>query len=134
MNIKQLTYGEVEFTTMAETFATINSQYGGMPAAGKFVDLGSGTGKGCLSAALLHPFEQVHGIEILEKLYDSSMQLKAKYEEAMPKICAEHSSYFTSPVPMTFERNDFFQANFYDFDIIFANSTCFTIEMMEALG
>jgi hypothetical protein len=71
MNMKQFTYGEVEFMTMAETFASIESEYGGMPApgTGKFVDLGSGTGKGCLSAALLHPFAQVLGVELLEKLY-----------------------------------------------------------------
>jgi len=37
-----------------------------MPEKGLFYDLGSGTGKGCVGAALSHPFEKVVGVEILE--------------------------------------------------------------------
>jgi hypothetical protein len=51
-----------------------------MPATGKFVDMGSGTGKGCLAAALLHPFDSVVGIELLEKLYEASVTLKETYD------------------------------------------------------
>jgi tRNA G46 methylase TrmB len=58
---------------MEETFASIEEKYGGMAWAKKFVDLGSGTGKGCLSAALLHPFQTVIGIELIPSLYDLSV-------------------------------------------------------------
>ena len=44
--VRSLTYGEVEFITMADCFKAIDETYGGMPATGKFIDLGSGTGKG----------------------------------------------------------------------------------------
>ena len=37
---------------------------------GVFVDLGSGSGKACLAAQLLHPFEKVVGIETIQCLHD----------------------------------------------------------------
>ena len=69
---KQFTYGELEFASFAETFYNIENNYGGIPE-GTFYDLGSGTGKGCLAAALLHPsFEECIGLELLGGLYDVS--------------------------------------------------------------
>lgn len=67
-----LTYGEIEFISIGETFYNIKNNYGGIPS-GPFYDLGSGTGKGNLAAALLHPFEESIGIEILEGLYGVSV-------------------------------------------------------------
>lgn len=40
---------------------------------GAFYDLGSGTGKAVLAAALLHDFDECKGIEIADSLYDVSM-------------------------------------------------------------
>lgn len=49
---------------------------------GLFVDLGSGTGKACVAAALLHPFEKVVGIECMQSLNDMANGVLAKYGEA----------------------------------------------------
>ena len=70
---KHFTYGEIEFKSFAETFYNIENNYGGFPF-GNFYDLGSGTGKGCLAAALLNPsFDNCIGVELLEGLYNVSI-------------------------------------------------------------
>ena len=53
---------------------------------GKFIDLGHGVGKGCLSAAILHPFEKCIGIDIVPKLVERSKMLKKKYLEVFEDI------------------------------------------------
>jgi len=49
---------------------------------GSFLDLGSGVGKASIAAALLHPFEKVYGIEIVECLHARSVEAKDTYETA----------------------------------------------------
>ena len=46
---------------------------------GIFYDLGSGTGKPCVAAAVLHNFDICYGIEILEGLYSMSLDVVASY-------------------------------------------------------
>ena len=78
MTESTLTYGEVDFVSIGETFYNIKNNYGGIPP-GSFYDLGSGTGKGNLAAAILHPFNESIGIEILEGLYKTSVELNETY-------------------------------------------------------
>ena len=78
---KSLVYGEITFESFAIAMQKIRLKYGKpgkgysgdagvlQKPGGVFVDLGSGTGKACLAAALMHPFEQVRGIEVLEGLH-----------------------------------------------------------------
>ena len=105
-----------------------------MPETGVFYDLGSGTGKGVISAALLHPFEKVVGVEILEKLVTASLELVEKYNLLMPAKTEESPELFPTIPPIEIQKNDFFQADFFNADILFLNSTCYTQEMMNALG
>jgi hypothetical protein len=72
---KNLIYGEMYFQELAEIFAYVESNCGGMPSGGAFYDLGSGLGKVALAAALLHRFTRCVGIEILPKLADAAAQL-----------------------------------------------------------
>lgn len=39
-----------------------------------------------MAAALLHPFEKVQGIEYLQKIFQGSQSLKARYIEVLTKI------------------------------------------------
>ena len=94
MSESTLTYGEIEFSSFAEIFYNIKNNYGGIPA-GPFYDLGSGTGKGCLAAALLHPgFEECFGVELLKGLYDVSTQIHQTYVEEMPGLASENPDLF----------------------------------------
>lgn len=45
-----------------------------------FFDLGSGSGKGIFAASMLFPFKKCIGIEILEGLYNISLDMKKEYE------------------------------------------------------
>ena len=86
-----LTYGEVTFETLGLIFEKIKKVYGRpMQGAsgpegvlqnrgGIFYDLGSGTGKGVIGAAILHNFDVCYGIEYLEGLYSLSLDALNAY-------------------------------------------------------
>ncbi len=71
-------YGEIMYRTLAWVFKWIQKT---QDFKGKvFVDLGSGAGKSVLIAGLINrQFEKVVGIEIVQKLYDKSIELKQRY-------------------------------------------------------
>jgi hypothetical protein len=93
LNLKETTlvYGELEYRPLAICFEKIKKKYGRpfigtsgpmgilQEPGGKFYDLGSGLGKGCIAAALLHNFDICYGIEILEGLYSMSLDVVASY-------------------------------------------------------
>ena len=72
------TYGEIEFLTLARVLVWVQKTYKDADEdcthnafnnpGGVFMDLGHGSGKGVLAAALSHPFKSVRGIELLESL------------------------------------------------------------------
>jgi Histone methylation protein DOT1 len=88
-----LVYGEVTYDTLAIVFDKIKNKYGKpyngdsgpdgflQRPGGKFVDLGSGTGKPVFAAAVLHNFELCVGIELLESLYKVSLDLVIAYDK-----------------------------------------------------
>ena len=86
---KNLTYGEIEYKTLSRVFKWIQKFYKDSDPdcwhnafnvpGGIFLDLGHGLGKGILSATLAHQFKYCRGIELLESLYLSSIELKTKY-------------------------------------------------------
>lgn len=96
---------------------------------GKFYDLGSveaiqGVGKGVIGAALLHPFQECIGIELLPELYKLSTRLKEVYQ-----------SHPSSPqVPVSFLEGDIFATDWSDASMILVNSTCFYTEMLERVS
>ena len=75
-NRSTLVYGEITFRSYAIALEKIKNKYGGLQEPGGiFYDLGSGTSKPALSSALLHDFDAVRGIELLEGLYNISVEL-----------------------------------------------------------
>ncbi|CAG9327122.1 unnamed protein product [Blepharisma stoltei] len=129
--LSTLTYGELEFISIGEIFETIKERYGGIKPGGIFYDLGSGTGKGVIAGALLHNFDKCIGIEILEGLYNVSLQLKRVYEETFPSEISTRPDLWDSKIPeIEFTRSDMFTRGWADADFIFANSTCFDSSMM----
>jgi hypothetical protein len=80
-----LVYGEITFETLGVIFEKIRKVYGRpfqgasgpdgvlQKPGGTFYDLGSGTGKGVIGAAILHNFDVCYGIEYLEGLYSLSL-------------------------------------------------------------
>jgi hypothetical protein len=93
MNLRDpnLVYGEVTFETMGLIFEKIKKVYGRpfqgasgsegilQGRGGIFYDLGAGTGKGVIAAAILHNFDVCYGIEYLEGLYSLSLDALNAY-------------------------------------------------------
>lgn len=104
-----LTYGEVEFVSIGEIFETINTRYGNIPSGGVFYDLGSGTGKGVIAGALLHNFDKSVGIEILEGLYNVSVQQKEVYDTQFPEEVKNNPDLFSNIPEVDVVKNDMFQ-------------------------
>ena len=129
-----LTYGEVDFISIGEVFYTIQHRFNSLPKSGVFYDLGSGTGKGVIAAALLGNFTVCKGIELLENLYDISLRLKAQFDDHFPGALERNPDLFQSVPMIEFIHSDFFKADWSDASLIFANSTCFDHEMMERIG
>lgn len=104
-------YGEVMFTPFAELLHLVK------PRSGEIVyDLGCGGGKTVFTFALLYEGIEVHGIELLEPLF----QLCEDRLEAYQKLPGIYKS----------TAIEFHHANILDYDfsnghIIFSNSVCF---------
>jgi len=90
--------------------------------------LGSGTGKGVLTAALIHPFERVVGIELLEDLYAESVKMKAIYD-AVKMPSQSHFDVYMGDI-LQEEVNGF---DWSTADLILMNSACFDQPMIERI-
>lgn len=86
----------------------------------------------------MHQFERCWGIEILESLQNVSIQLKAVYDNYISTVEPEtYQEVFNWPPTAAprFEvvQGDMFVHEWHDSDMVFANSTCFNLEMMEQI-
>jgi hypothetical protein len=88
-----------------------------------------------VAAALLHGFSKCKGIEILQGLYEVSTHLKTAYDSASQDL----TSILPTLTDVEFEHGSFFEvsANKIDWSdaaMVFANSTCFSSEMMRRIA
>lgn len=70
-------YGEIDFHSFSQILKEIRPLF---KPEGKFVDLGSGTGRPCFAMALLSDMKRIVGIEALEQLSEASKQILEQYE------------------------------------------------------
>lgn len=120
-----LVNGEIEF----ESFVNVIGQLR-IPPSAKFVDLGSGSGKAVLAASLLFDFESLHGVELLESLYEASQSVLGTFR----KLEGDMHELPEDAVPITFHNADFLDFDWSWGDVVFANSTCFTDELMAQIS
>ena len=100
---------------------------------GKFYDLGSGLGKGCIAAALCFNFEIVYGIELLEGLYSMSLDVAASYN-SKGKAALSGRDIDTDIIMLNGDMLDFEFKDWSDGDVVFANSTCYSDQFMEKIS
>ena len=131
-NLKStLVYGEISFASYAIAIEKIKNKYGGLKTpGGVFYDLGHGTGKPALAAALLHDFDTVNGIEILESLYTLSMKLRSVWMETIHPLLSPAKRL----TEVNFYLGDITVEDWSDATLCFANSTCFDDTLMRALA
>ena len=105
-----LTYGEIDFFSMADVYYTIKNRYGGFPN-GIFYDLGSGMGKCVIASALLMNFDKCKGIEILKGLYEFSLKINQKFHEDFPGILEKNKHLWDNFTEIEFIQGDMFEYN-----------------------
>ncbi|EQC26068.1 hypothetical protein SDRG_16087 [Saprolegnia diclina VS20] len=109
-----LVYGEVDFFGFARLLEALAPQAGQV-----FYDLGHGTGRAVLAAALLHPQLTCVGIELVHALVKASWV--ALHAMPLPNVILEHGDILTHA------------AWWRDGDIVFVNCTCFTADLFRAV-
>lgn len=85
-----LTYAELDIDSVHAILNVLKRDYGPLfVGQGAFVDLGSGVGKAVLAAALLHPFQKVIGIEVLDPLNNAANECAGKFATAIASVFSE---------------------------------------------
>ena len=121
---------------MAYILEYINHEFNGSIRDGNFYDLGSGLGKAVIAMSLLHHFKKLIGIEFLENLFKLSLGVKQNYDKSIGDKFDNYKQLFNfeSPNQIEFLQGDFLKHTWEDTSIIFANSTCFTLNMMNNIA
>ncbi|KAH9110217.1 hypothetical protein AeMF1_014913 [Aphanomyces euteiches] len=110
-----LLYGEVDFFGYASLLAKLNPQPGQI-----IYDLGHGTGRAVLAAALLYPQLHVVGIELVDSLYDVSCAALAEF----------HRRTLPSQGKVTLHHGDLTQIDWWTkSSIVFVNATAFSTSL-----
>jgi len=112
-----LTYGEV----LPDSFYAVLSQVPREPG-GAFYDLGSGSGKAGLLAALLFDFQKIVGVELVPELVDVSNAALARLSDGPATACS-----------VEFRNQDLLETDFSDAQVVFAHSACYTPTLMSHL-
>ena len=143
-----LTYGELnsmepmwKLLHKAHEQSTTNALSPTLSNKIKFYDLGSGSGRPCIAAALAlsniasrtntHPDIQCIGIEILPGLYELSLLAQEKWIEYSTKI--KNSSIDKIVLNYHFYLGSIFDLTLCDWtdgDVVYVNSTCFDVKML----
>lgn len=111
------TYGEVLFDSFFQILREA------LPKPGEvFYDLGSGTGKALITAALCFDLSKAIGVEILEDLYKAS-------KDAATNLHREPNLSQKKAQQVEFIHSDFHDCDFSDADILFMNATTFQYEL-----
>lgn len=139
------TYGEIDFACIARVLYDLKVHCA-LPGGGSFYDLGSGTGKVVLAAALLHNFSSCRGVELLRGLHEVALGYKQAWDRAAEsavlnprpsveyalgsileprQLKSDHSSDTDCGCEFNWPK---------DGDVVFANTHCFDPDMMMVLS
>ena len=125
---RNLVYGESSFIALGTAIEKIRQRFGGLRSGGGvFYDLGSGIGKPCFAAALLHPFDTCIGVEILSKLHDASNDILEKWNQTIKPTLGDN------PPDIEFILADISEMQWADATVVFAHSTAFDSTLMESI-
>jgi precorrin-6B methylase 2 len=104
-------YGEIEFLSFCAILQRVNPKQSDV-----FYDLGCGSGKAVLTAALCFKFSKAVGVELLPELYHLANKQLKKVRDLGADIkqldCVQ------------FLNNDYLNCNFSEATILFINATC----------
>tara|TARA_B110000908_G_scaffold127389_1_gene149498 strand:+ start:90 stop:731 length:642 start_codon:yes stop_codon:yes gene_type:complete len=110
-----LTYGEVDFYSFSVLLALAKPSINDV-----FVDLGSGVGKACMTAALAFNLKHCRGIEIVPALHQQAMNV---YEQCTDEVRQQ----------LNFVCGDYLTHSFSDANIVYLNATALFGEQWLAI-
>lgn len=121
---RSLVYGEV----IPEGFLDVLAR--AEPKEGEtFYDLGSGTGRAVILAALAFPFARLVGIELLDTLHDAAESVRRRFEsDVRPALAGAGRT-----AVLELRAGDFLEAELSDADVVFMQSNCFEPSLLRAL-
>jgi len=86
---------------------------------------------------MIHPLKSYIGIEFLENLHNIGLTIKEKFDESIKILREENSDLvpeFTNENSIELVCGDFLSYDWREASFIFANSTCFSPELMQNLS
>lgn len=103
---------------------------------GVFYDLGSGAGKAVIAMSLIHKFKRLVGIELLENLFKLSQGIKQNYNNTIDEKVENNRRLLTFDIPNNIEfiQGNFLNQSWEDASFIFANSTCFSMDIINSIA
>jgi hypothetical protein len=90
-----------------------------------------------IAATFIHPFRSYVGIEYLENLHIIALDLYNRFEEKREGLYTDNPDILTllkDKPEVSFINGDFLQSDWSDASLLFANSTCFSPDLMESLS
>ena len=128
-------YGETIHSSICELLLYLKEKHALFQLkenAATFYDLGAGTGKPSVTAALALPdfLSKCVGIELLDSMYKKSLELAEEYNKS------EWKTQRSKAPELTYESYDFLEKHeeWAQADIVFANATCFDKEMLSKVS
>ena len=133
-------YGEINFRAISYILLYLVNKHRLTDKNGYFYDMGSGTGRAVIGAALSAPFEKYIGIEYLDSLYNTSIVIKKKFEEDFPNYYKNNKEILPKynnekKIPnIELIHGDFLKIDLSKASFIFINSTTFNDKLLGDLA
>ncbi len=129
LTTSSLTYGEIDYGS----FYKIMKRLGPCRDL-KFYDLGSGTGRAIIESRLMADFKSIRGIEILNGLHNAAEQIVQDFNSDAGDVGYKHNLAYQDAGDMGVVEGSILDLDWTDGDIIFANSTCFSPELIDKIS
>jgi precorrin-6B methylase 2 len=117
-----LTYGEIKVESVNKILQVLS-----LKQEDVFYDFGSGVGKVALQAFMQQSIKKAHGIEASEKRHQSAQTALASVKKDLPEM-------FVSGRTLDYTCGNFLTADVSDATVIFICATCFSEDLMLAIG
>ncbi len=119
-----MTYGETTPEVMDALMRAVDAKPGE-----NFYDLGAGTGKGVLYAALTSDIGKAVGIELLDELHGASRLALDRYKAQVSPLLPAHKQ----SQHIDFMCGDMLKIDYSDADIVYTHCTCFAQPLMDGI-
>lgn len=127
-----LTYGEIEYDAFYQILCKL-------PKKGVnnniFYDLGSGSGRAVMAAALTNDYKKIIGIEVLTNLHHVATKVLNDFNtnEFKDLLYALNTNGRRNITDVQLLEGSIIDYDWSDGDVVFANSTCFDSELMDSI-